>query len=234
MNKYLGCIAILLFASTSLCAQSLQVTQPFQAIPNSSVLASYKNQFGSWEQGDSFPYAVIRVGLEGDANQVVAAKQLLHLMCNDGTTETAVYKGMQNELLFLVPTSAQHIDITCGTECTQQTILQLAEPLQTNTVYMGRVSYTPKEIQRIDATTSQKQTFRQFFRFYLSPADAIVTVEVDGVQEVWQTRDGYAYKLLNHGTYPYSIVAEGHFAQQGTIVVSDESREMVVNLIPIQ
>lgn len=234
MSKYLGCIAILLFVSTSLCAQSLQVTQAFQAIPNSSVLASYKNQFGSWEQGDSFPYAVLRVGLEGDANQVVAAKQLLHLLCGDGTTETAVYKGMQNELLFLVPTSVQRIDITCGTGCAQQTILQLDAPLQTNTVYMGRVHYTPKEIQHSAVTSSQQQTFRQFFRFHLSPANAIVTVEVDGVQEIWQTKNASAYKLLRHGTYRYSIVAEGHYAQQGTIVVSDESREMTVNLIPIQ
>ncbi len=79
MNRNAFCIVMLLCAALTAGAQTLDVKQSFQPIPNSSVLASYKNQFGSWEQGDSFPYAVIRVALEGNANEVMAAKQLLHL-----------------------------------------------------------------------------------------------------------------------------------------------------------
>lgn len=63
MNKHIVCISILLLLSTLWSkAQHLEITQSFKYIPNSSVLASYKNQFGSWEKDDYFPYTVIRVG----------------------------------------------------------------------------------------------------------------------------------------------------------------------------
>ena len=134
MNRNAFCIVILLWTALTAGAQTLNIKQPFQAIPNSSVLASYKNQFGSWEQGDSFPYAVIRVALEGNANEVMAAKQLLHLDMGELGTEISVYKGVQNELLFLVPIAAQKINMTCGADCAQQQIIASSAPLQKNTV----------------------------------------------------------------------------------------------------
>lgn len=232
MNRNAFCIVILLWTALTAGAQTLNVKQPFQAIPNSSVLASYKNQFGSWEQGDSFPYAVIRVALEGNANEVMAAKQLLHLDMGELGTEISVYKGVQNELLFLVPIAAQKIDMTCGADCAQQQIIASSAPLQKNTVYMGRVQYVPATIQKTTANTEQ-QILRQFFRFHLTPADAIVSVNVEGVEEVWTTKNGMAYKMLPHGSYSYSVSAEGYQTQYGSMQVSDESREMHVELMPL-
>ena len=232
MNRNAFCIVVLLCAALTAGAQTLNVKQPFQAIPNSSVLASYKNQFGSWEQGDSFPYAVIRVALEGNANEVMAAKQLLHLDMGELGTEISVYKGVQNELLFLVPIAAQKINMTCGADCAQQQIIASSAPLQKNTVYMGRVQYVPATIQKTTANTEQ-QILRQFFRFHLIPADAIVSVNVEGVEEVWTTKNGMAYKILPHGSYSYSVSAEGYQTQYGSMQVSDESREMHVELMPL-
>lgn len=232
MNRNAFCIVILLWTALTAGAQTLNVKQPFQAIPNSSVLASYKNQFGSWEQGDSFPYAVIRVALEGNANEVMAAKQLLHLDMGELGTEISVYKGVQNELLFLVPIAAQKINMTCGADCAQQQIIASSAPLQKNTVYMGRVQYVPATIQKTTANTEQ-QILRQFFRFHLTPADAIVSVNVEGVEEVWTTKNGMAYKMLPHGSYSYSVSAEGYQTQYGSMQVSDESREMHVELMPL-
>ena len=232
MNRNAFCIVMLLCAALTAGAQTLNVKQPFQAIPNSSVLASYKNQFGSWEQGDSFPYAVIRVALEGNANEVMAAKQLLHLDLGELGTEISVYKGVQNELLFLVPIAAQKINMTCGADCAQQQIIASSAPLQKNTVYMGRVQYVPATIQKTTANTDQ-QILRQFFRFHLTPADAIVSVNVEGVEEVWTTKNGMAYKMLPHGSYSYSVSAEGYQTQYGSMQVSDESREMHVELMPL-
>lgn len=54
---------------SSLCAQSLVITKNFAAVPYSVVSAQYKNEFGKWEKpllDDTFPYALIRVGLEGN------------------------------------------------------------------------------------------------------------------------------------------------------------------------
>ena len=232
MNRNAFCIVMLLCAALTAGAQTLNVKQPFQAIPNSSVLASYKNQFGSWEQGDSFPYAVIRVTLEGNANEVMAAKQLLHLDMGELGTEISVYKGVQNEVLFLVPIAAQKINMTCGADCAQQQIIASSAPLQKNTVDMGRVQYVPATIQKTTANTEQ-QILRQFFRFHLTPADAIVSVNVEGVEEVWTTKNGMAYKMLPHGSYSYSVSAEGYQTQYGSMQVSDESREMHVELMPL-
>ncbi len=232
MKKLLLILNTLLFITSIVSAQSLTITQSFQAIPNSSVLASYKNQFGSWEQADGFPYALIRVGLEGNANDVITAKQLLHLDLGDLGMEVAVYKAMQNELLFLVPVAAQQIDLTCGSDCAKQLIMDGTKPLERNTVYIGRVHYKPKEI--VVATTAVTTTImRQFFKFRLNPTNAVVSVLVDGVWDTWTTNDNLAYKMLPHGSYAYKVSAEGYVPQEGTIVVSDESREINIELLPI-
>ncbi|MBR5854693.1 MAG: hypothetical protein IKY87_03305, partial [Paludibacteraceae bacterium] len=65
-----------------LAAQSLEITQPFRQHDMASVLAIYKNQFGEHDNrlvDESFPYAVIRVELEGDGREVAAAKEKLSL-----------------------------------------------------------------------------------------------------------------------------------------------------------
>ena len=232
MNRNAFCIVMLLCAALTAGAQTLNVKQPFLAIPNSSVLASYKNQFGSWEQADGFPYALIRVGLEGNANDVVSAKQLLHLDLGELGTEVSVYKAMQNELLFLVPIAAQKIDLSCGSECQQQRIMDLSAPLQRNTVYLGRVHYKPKEII-VASTVTTEAVMRQFFKFRLNPANAVVSVQVDGIWNTWTTQDNLAYKMLNHGSYAYKVSAEGYESEEGIITVSDESREINIDLLPI-
>lgn len=234
MNKFsLFTVLCSFFCALSLHAQSLHVIQPLQAVPNSSVLASYKNQFGSWQQGDAFPYALIRIALEGNAYEVIAAKQLLHLAFNGQDTETASYKGMQNELLFLLPTSAKHIYLTCGTDCSQQPLFDTPTPLQANTVYVGRVHYQPKQDNHTNHANNQTTNLRQFFLFRLTPAHASVTVRIDGTNQPWQTQDGVAYQMLPHGSYQYAIMAEGYQTQHGIITVSDQSRELQVELEPL-
>ena len=232
MKKFLLFVQSFLLFTLFASAQSLTITQSFQAIPNSSVLASYKNQFGSWEQADGFPYALIRVGLEGNANDVISAKQLLHLDLGELGTEVSVYKAMQNELLFLVPIAAKTIDLICGSECQQQRIMNLSAPLQRNTVYLGRVHYKPKEIV-VASTVTKDAVMRQFFKFRLNPATAVVSVQVDGVWNTWTTQDNLAYKMLNHGSYAYKVSAEGYESEEGIITVSDESREINIDLTPI-
>ena len=233
MKKLLLVLNAFLFLSLFASAQSLTITQSFQDIPNSSVLASYKNQFGSWEKADGFPYALIRVGLEGNAHEVIAAKQLLHLDLGELGMEVSVYKAMQNELLFLVPIAARTIYLTCGAECTQQLIWDGSVPLQRNTIYLGRVHYQPKQIAVASAVT-KKTVLRQFFKFRLTPANAVVSVEVNGVWETWNTQNSMAYKMLEHGSYAYRITAEGYESRQGIITVSDESREINIELLPTQ
>ena len=63
-------------------AQSVKITQELTHVQMASVLAMYKNEFGSFEKpalDDTFPYAVIRMHLEGNAHTVTAAKEQLTL-----------------------------------------------------------------------------------------------------------------------------------------------------------
>ena len=125
MKKYI-LTYIFLFTVHCANAQSLTIVDAFQLVPNSSVLASYKNQFGAWERhgaDDSFPYTLIRVRLRGNAREVISAKQTLYLNLYPQGVVESVYKDMENELLFSVPSSVQRIEMSCGADCLTQVIM---------------------------------------------------------------------------------------------------------------
>ena len=224
-------LALLLLLAPPLFAQSLTITQSFREIANSSVLASFKNQFGAWENNGAFPYALIRVQLEGNVHEVIAAKQTLMLDLGGKGEVMHVYREMENEIMFLVPQNVQKVDILCGVDGERKNILTISNALQANTVYMGKVHYIPFVEKNI--TIQSESQYRQFFVFRLNPADAQVHVMVNGVEEIWENKDGIAYKMLYFGAYPYSISADGYYSQEGIINVSDQYRTLEVTLTPL-
>lgn len=224
-------LALLLLLAPPLFAQSLTITQSFREIANSSVLASFKNQFGAWENNGAFPYALIRVQLEGNVHEVIAAKQTLMLDLGGKGEVMHVYREMENEIMFLVPQNVQKVDILCGVDGERKNILAISNALQANTVYMGKVHYIPFVEKNI--TIQSESQYRQFFVFRVNPADAQVHVMVNGIEEIWENKDGIAYKMLYFGAYPYSISADGYYSQEGIINVSDQSRTLEVTLTPL-
>ncbi|MBO5674680.1 MAG: hypothetical protein J6S09_10410 [Paludibacteraceae bacterium] len=224
-------LALLLLLAPPLFAQSLTITQSFREIANSSVLASFKNQFGAWENNGAFPYALIRVQLEGNVHEVIAAKQTLMLDLGGKGEVMHVYREMENEIMFLVPQNVQKVDILCGVDGERKNILTISNALQANTVYMGKVHYIPFVEKNI--TIQSESQYRQFFVFRLNPADAQVHVMVNGIEEIWENKDGIAYKMLCFGAYPYSISADGYYSQEGIINVSDQYRTLEVTLTPL-
>lgn len=224
-------LVLLLLLAPPLFAQSLTITQSFREIANSSVLASFKNQFGAWENNGAFPYALIRVQLEGNVHEVIAAKQTLMLDLGGKGEVMHVYREMENEIMFLVPQNVQKVDILCGVDGERKNILTISNALQANTVYMGKVHYIPFVEKNI--TIQSESQYRQFFVFRLNPADAQVHVMVNGIEEIWENKDGIAYKMLYFGAYPYSISADGYYSQEGIINVSDQYRTLEVTLTPL-
>lgn len=224
-------LALLLLLAPPLFAQSLTITQSFREIANSSVLASFKNQFGAWENNGAFPYALIRVQLEGNVHEVIAAKQSLMLDLGGKGEVMHVYREMENEIMFLVPQNVQKVDILCGVDGERKNILTISNALQANTVYMGKVHYIPFVEKNI--TIQSESQYRQFFVFRVNPADAQVHVMVNGIEEIWVNKDGIAYKMLYFGAYPYSISADGYYSQEGIINVSDQYRTLEVTLTPL-
>ena len=217
----------------SVYAQSLKITRTFAAIPNSSVSALYKNEFGKWEKpllDDTFPYVLIRVGLEGNEREVTAAKQKLGLYLGRLHMPLEKLTDKPNELLFLIPVGAGHVEIQCGDGCTNQTIIDLPR-LQSNMVYYGKVHYTPMEDPVLVTTTQAPK--RQFFKFRVTPANAVVTIVENGAQEILPMREGgIASKMLNYGTYSYSIAADKYHTKEGSFTVSATQTEMTVDLLP--
>ena len=79
-NRWL-LLALLMFVTyVPSWAQTITLTKEFQTMPNVKALDVYRNQFGKWEVKDpseNFPYAVIRVGLDGTPEEVKEAKERL-------------------------------------------------------------------------------------------------------------------------------------------------------------
>lgn len=123
--------------------QSVEIITPFRQIKMASVLALYKNQFGDWEKPDldvTFPYAVIRMQLEGNEKSVKKAKQTITLYMGTQSAPLDRYAENSNELLFLVNIGKPFIYIDCGDGC-ERVLLIDNQRLQANSVYYCKVRY---------------------------------------------------------------------------------------------
>jgi formylglycine-generating enzyme required for sulfatase activity len=213
-------------------AQSLEIVQSFRKIENSSAVVLYHNQFGQYEKpqmDDSFPYAVVRVLLEGNVHEVTAAKKMLGIytgVLSQGLK--ASYLDFENEILFLVPSSSGHVELSCGDGCARQTILELPK-LESNALYMGKVHYRPAAPMK-DNTEGPES---QFFKFRVTPQTSVVTLVIDGQEENIPMRgEGIASTRLKYGTYQYRVTAERYYTEEGTITVSSSQTDMSVTLRP--
>ena len=233
MMKHIHTIVLLLLMLLPLgsMAQSLTIVEDFKIIENSSALVAYYNQFGDYEKpamDDTFPYAVVRVLLEGNAHEVTAAKKMLGVytgLLSEGVK--ASYLDFENEILFLVPSNVGHVELSCGDGCARKTILELPK-LQSNAVYVGKVHYTPAVAVPEYTPNKKKQTFI----FEVTPRNAIVEVLVNGKRELCQIDEDIHRMTLYHGTYSYYVSAPRYQNEEGTITVSDSSRTRTVKLLP--
>lgn len=128
-----------------LAAQSVTITKDFAQVPMASVLAMYKNEFGSYEKPDmtdTFPYAVIRMHLEGNAHTVTAAKEQLTLYLGQQFGVESRVTTYSNQILFLVRARRPYIYIDCGDGC-EPKLLSGGQQLRSNCVYDCAVCYIP-------------------------------------------------------------------------------------------
>lgn len=230
IRRYLILLALLALTSLSAVAQSLTIKRDLQMVQYSSVLAQYKNEFGRWEKpdlDDTFPYAVIRVGLEGDGRSVREAKRLLGLYMGTQTAVEDMYKGGENEILFLVPARTRHIEITCGDGCSRQVIYD-GNRLQSNTVYYCRVHFIPEEI----VETGYQGPKVYPFHLRVEPKDAKVEVIAHGERKDWILTGGMADLQLTEGEYRYTIVAKNHYTAEGLIRIPSANTDTLIRLVP--
>ena len=233
--KALRYLFILMFAcalALTSRAQSLEILHEFELIPSSMVTAMYKNQFGKWEKpllDDTFPYTVIRVVLEGNEREVTEAKKKIGLYLGLQRMVVDRCLDFENEILFLIPSAAGYVQMQCGDGCERQTILDFPR-LKSNQVYWGRVHYTPAEDNVMTIVQAPK---RQYFKFFVTPADASIRVKVGNEWQWWPTEEGMASKSLDYGRYQYEVSANRYHSKTGTITVSAQSQQLEVALQPM-
>ena len=215
-------------------AQSVTVIKEMQKNPYANVLVMYKNDFGSFEKPDmsiTFPYALIRMQLEGNAHEVKAAKERLTLDMGQLTGVEARVTTYSNQILFLLRAPRHPMIYIDGGDGCDQVLLSNMQQLQPNCLYDCTVQFTLEE-DLVSQTTTQAPK-RQFFKFRVTPTNAVVTIVENGAQEILPMREGgIASKMLNYGTYSYSIAADKYHTKEGTFTVSATQTEMTVDLLP--
>ena len=210
-------------------AQSVTITREMKEVQMANVLAMYKNEFGSFEKpalSDPFPFAVIRMHLEGNAHDVKAAKERLTLYMGQQTGVESRVTTYSNQILFLVRSRRPMIFIDCGDGC-EQVLLSNMQKLKSNCLYDCTVRF------RVEKESDSSNELSEYdFLLEVTPTDAIVEVVVNGEKQVWALDSGRVEKTLQEGSYFYSIVAEDYATQEGTFNVSSTETFRKIDLRP--
>ena len=106
MCKKLLFILFFVCCAVSSMADTLTIVNRFEKIEHGSVLASYRNEFGSFIKPQldvEFPYALIRVHIDGNEAAVTKAKERFALYLGQHHAPMAKVTNRVNEIMFLVP-----------------------------------------------------------------------------------------------------------------------------------
>ena len=217
-------------------AQSVTIIRDMKEVPMASVLAMYKNEFGSFEKpalSDPFPFALIRMHLEGNAHDVRAAKERLMLYMGQQTGVEARVTTYSNQVLFLVPARRPMIFIDCGDGC-EQVMLSNMQKLKSNCLYDCTVRFRTERSAdaTVDTVFVNEGPKIHELRLQVEPADAKVEVIAHGERKDWILTDGIADLQLTEGEYRYTISAENYHTAQGTIQVPTEDKRVYIALRP--
>ena len=203
-------------------AQSLEIVEEFKENKMSTVLTTYKNEFGHREKqhvmDNKFPFAVLEVYLEGDEQAVKAAKSKLSLDLGSHFTVEGVCKTYTNRIVFLISSSVRNVYMTCGDGCKEQVIFS-GQTLEQNRIYYGRVKYTHEnkldEELNIDSLKKcvieeyEKNTYSKNIKIgdlYYHIIDSTHSAEVISQLSAEPYNDNSSLKIIN---IPSSITYEG-------------------------
>ena len=219
-------------------AQSVTIVKEMQKNPYANVLGMYKNDFGSFEKPDmsiTFPYALIRMQLEGNAHEVKAAKERLTLYMGQLTGVEARVTTYSNQILFLLRAPRHPMIYIDGGDGCDQVLLSNMQQLQPNCLYDCTVRFTLERDRNITTDTIFVNQGPQYHTLNLrvEPADAKVEiVMLDGIKQECSVVDGVAELKLEEGEYRYTISAEHYYPQEGVLSVPTTSTDIVLSLSP--
>ena len=219
-----------------LAAQSVKITKELTHVQMASVLAMYKNEFGSFEKPDlidTFPYAVIRMHLEGNAHDVTVAKERLTLYVGQQFRVEARVTTYSNQILFLVRAKRLLTYIDCGDGC-DQVLLSNMQQLRSNCLYDCTVRFTPERDGNVITDTVFVERGPEYhdFKLRVEPADAKVDVIAHDEVKKWIFKDGVAELKLIEGDYQYTVSAEEYHTATGIIHIPATVKDTTIRLRP--
>ncbi len=216
-----------------LAAQSIKLTRELQQVPMASVLAMYKNEFGSFENhalDDPFAYAVIRMHLEGSGQAVTAAKERLTLYLGQQFRVEKRVTTYSNQILFLVRARHPMIHIDCGDGC-DQVLLSNMQQLRSNCLYDCTVQFTPEGDQpTTDTVFVERGPKYHNLNLHVKPNNATVEIVVNKERRIWTLEDGQLPLQLLEGDYDYTISANKYYTKRGIIHVPTNQVDTTIQL----
>ena len=235
---FLTVMLLLPLGAVSVMGQSVTILREMKQVPMAAVMAMYKNEFGSFEKPDmsiTFPYALIRMQLEGNDHEVKAAKERLTLYMGQLTGVEARVTTYSNQILFLLRAPRHPMIYIDGGDGCNQVLLSNMQQLQPNCLYDCTVRFRAE--RSIDATIDtvfvNKGPQYHTLNLRVEPADAKVEiVMLNGIKQECSVVDGVAELKLEEGEYRYTISAEHYYPQEGVFSVPTASTDVVLSLNP--
>ncbi len=232
-TKLLVTLLCLWMGLMPLAAQSVKIINELELNPFASALALYKNEFGSFENHAldiPFPYAVIRMHLEGSGQAVCEAKERLTLDVGQMFRVESRVTTYSNQIVFLVKAKRLYMLIDCGDGC-EKVLLSNMQQLGSNCVYDCTVQFTPEGEQLTTDTVFVNQG-PQYYELNLrvEPADATVEIVVNKERRIYTLENGQVSLQLLEGDYDYIISATGYYTENGTVHIPNNQTDTIVQL----
>lgn len=236
-TKLLLTLLCLCLGTISTLAQSVTIIKEMQKNPYANVLVMYKNDFGSFEKPDmsiTFPYALIRMQLQGNAYEVKAAKERLTLDMGQLTGVEARVTTYSNQILFLLRAPRHPMIYIDGGDGCDQVLLSNMQQLQPNCLYDCTVRFTLERDRNITTDTIFVNQGPQLhkLRLQVDPAYAKIDVIAHGERKDWILTNGIADLQLAEGDYQYTITAEDYHTAEGVIHIPTNQTDTIIRLRP--
>ena len=115
-----------------------------------------------------------------------------------------------------------------GNEEAQKLVASLSKKSNSSTKKISSSNSTKVQVKKEDNT---KQTTNHELKIYVTPANAVVKVVVEGKEESWSVVNGCATKKIPHGTYYCTVSADGYYPYEKHITFTSSDNSVHINLV---
>ena len=115
-----------------------------------------------------------------------------------------------------------------GNEEAQKLVASLSKKSNSSTKKISSSNSTKVQVKKEDNT---QQTTNHELKIYVTPANAVVKVVVEGKEESWSVVNGCATKKIPHGTYYCTVSADGYYPYEKHITFTSSDNSMHINLV---